>query len=294
MTGATLELLRLTARAKVNLYLHVVGRRGDGYHLLDSLVVFADLADSLEIRPSSELTLAVRGAFAADTGPVEDNLVLRAARALREAAGMARRGAEIVLDKNIPAVAGLGGGSADAAAALDALARMWEVPGGAVDLPALAMEIGADVPVCLAGVASFVGGAGEELAPAPELPPAGLLLVNPGIQVATQAVFAARRGGFSPAGVFAGPIASVADLAALLAERDNDLTEAATRLAPAIGDVIDALAGLTGCRLARMSGSGATCFGLFDDARAAAAAAPAVRRDGWWVAASVITHTKRR
>ena len=220
MTGVAPESLRLTARAKVNLYLHVVGRRGDGYHLLDSLVVFAGLADSLVIRPSSRLTLAVQGPFATDIGPVEDNLVMRAARALREAAGMMQGGAEIVLDKNIPAVAGLGGGSADAAAALDALARLWEVPEGAVDFPALAMEIGADVPVCLAGVASFVGGAGEKVEPAPELPPAGLLLVNPGIQLATQAVFAARRGGFSPPGVFPGPVASVADLAALLGERD--------------------------------------------------------------------------
>ena len=288
MTGVAPESYRLTARAKVNLYLHVVGRRGDGYHLLDSLVVFADLADSLEFRPSSGLTLAVRGPFAADIGPVEDNLVLRAARALRQAADLTGCGAEIVLDKNIPAVAGLGGGSADAAAALDALARLWEVPEGAVDLPSLAMEIGADVPVCLAGGPSFVGGAGEKIEPAPDLPRAGLLLVNPGLQLATQAVFAARRGGFSPSGEFSGPVASVADLATLLAERDNDLTEAATRLAPAIGDVIDALAGLTGCRLARMSGSGATCFGLFDDAQAAVAAAPAVRRDGWWVEASEI------
>ncbi len=286
MTGGAPDSLRLAARAKVNLYLHVVGRRGDGYHLLDSLVVFTGLADSLEIKPSSRLTLAVQGPFAADIGPVEDNLILRAARALREAAGMAGRGAEILLDKNIPAVAGLGGGSADAAAALGALARLWEVPVGAVDLPALAMEIGADVPVCLAGGPSFVGGAGEKIEPAPDLPRAGLLLVNPGIQVATQAVFAVRRGGFSPSGQFSDPVASVADLAALLAERDNDLTEAATRLAPAIGDVIDALAGLPGCRLARMSGSGATCFGLFDTAEAAVAAAPAVRRDGWWVEAS--------
>ena len=275
----------LAAPAKVNLYLHVTGRRSDGYHLLDSLVVFAGLSDRLTFRPAQSISLSLNGRFADAAGPDGDNLALRAAAALREAAGTVA-GAEIELEKNIPVAAGLGGGSADAAAVLSGLAGLWGIARDSVDLAALGLEIGADVPACLAARPSFVGGIGEAVEPAPDLPEAGLLLVNPDIRVATPAVFAARRGGFSPAGRFADPVGTVEDLAALLAERGNDLTEAAVRLAPAIDDVLSALAELPGCRLARMTGSGATCFGLFDDLSAAAAAAPGIERDGWWVSAT--------
>ncbi|MEE8443780.1 MAG: 4-(cytidine 5'-diphospho)-2-C-methyl-D-erythritol kinase [Alphaproteobacteria bacterium] len=282
MNGGPQASYSLSAPAKINLYLHVTGRRPDGYHLLDSLVVFADIADRLVFRLADKLDLDMRGPFAGDCGPVEDNLVLRAARALRQAAGISAC-ATIELTKNIPPAAGLGGGSADAAAALKGLARLWNIAEGDVDLTALGLEIGADVPVCLAGVPSFVGGIGDELAAAPDLPAAGLLLVNPGVSLATPSVFAARRGGFTPAGQFTDAVGSAAELAALLAERNNDLTEAATRLAPAIGDVTGALRSLPGCRLARMTGSGATCFGLFDSRDIAAAAAAGIEREGLWV-----------
>lgn len=288
MTAADTPV-RLWAPAKLNLYLHVTGRRGDGYHLLDSLVVFADLADTLELSPAPVLTLDVEGPLAGQAGPVGDNLVLRAARLLAQATGT-QRGARMRLVKRIPAAAGLGGGSSDAAAALAGLMRLWDIAPDRVDLPALALRLGADVPVCLAGRPAFVGGIGETIDPAPDLPPAGLLLVNPGTRLPTPAVFAARRGDFSSSARFATPPADAAGLAALLAGRGNDLTGAACGLAPQIGDVLAALAGLPGCLLARMTGSGATCFGLFDDADAAAAAAKSSALAGrdWWIAATRI------
>lgn len=285
MTGEAPGALRLVAPAKVNLYLHVTGRRADGYHLLDSLIVFTALTDQLELRPADGMSLAVEGAFADNAGPLDDNLVLRAARALADAAkvdtGMAGR-----LEKNIPAAAGLGGGSADAAAALRGLTRLWEIPRNAVDLSSLALEIGADIPVCLAAGPSFVGGVGEQIDAAPALPEAGLLLVNPGVALATPSVFAGRRGGFSPPGRFSESPPGAKALAGLLGKRDNDLTEAAIRLAPVIADVLAALESAPGCHLARMTGSGATCFGLFDNEAAAAKAAGSLRRDGWWIHAT--------
>ena len=287
MSGVASGTLRLAAPSKVNLYLHVTGRRADGYHLLDSLVVFTALSDELELSLADGMSLSVRGAFAENTGPPEDNLVLRAARALAGAAKV-DMGMAAVLTKNIPAAAGLGGGSADAAAALRGLMRLWGIPPDAVDLPAIALELGADIPVCLAARPSFVGGVGEKIEAAPALPAAGLLLVNPGVALATPSVFTGRRGGFLPPGRFDESPASAVALAAMLRERENDLTGAAISLAPVISNVLDALELSPGCHLARMTGSGATCFGLFDDESAAASAAGEIMRDGWWVEATRI------
>lgn len=283
MTGTA--SIRLAAPAKLNLYLHVTGRRPDGYHLLDSLAVFAELADELEIRPSERLSLMVEGPFARQAGPDGDNLVLRAAAALARAAGVTA-GAGIRLIKNIPAAAGLGGGSADAAAALAGLMRLWRIEAHSVDLMRIALDLGADVPVCLAGRPSFVGGIGERIDPAPVMPVAGLLMVNPRVELATPAVFAARDGAFSKPHRFAGAPRSVTHLAELLADRRNDLTDAAIGLAPEIGDALALIGALPGCRLARMTGSGATCFGLFDDPAAAATAWRSMDRPGWWIAAT--------
>lgn len=292
MSGVASGTLRLAAPAKVNLYLHVTGRRADGYHLLDSLVVFTALSDELELSLADGMSLSVRGAFAENTGPLDDNLVLRAARALAGAAKV-DMGMAAVLTKNIPAAAGLGGGSADAAAALRGLMRLWEIPPDAVDLPALALELGADIPVCLAARPSFVGGVGEKIEAAPALPAAGLLLVNPGVALATPSVFTGRRGGFLPPGRFDESPASAVVLAAMLRERENDLTGAAISLAPVISNVLDALESVPGCHLARMTGSGATCFGLFDDESAAASAAGEIMRDGWWVEATRILQPRQ-
>ncbi|MFQ5784410.1 MAG: 4-(cytidine 5'-diphospho)-2-C-methyl-D-erythritol kinase [Alphaproteobacteria bacterium] len=281
-----------TAPAKINLYLHVIGRRADGYHLLDSLVAFAGIGDSIEVCEAEDLSLVIDGPFAAalDASQPSNNLALRAARRLREQSGV-RAGAAIRLHKALPVAAGIGGGSADAAATLRALCRLWELDAGDDDLMALALELGADVPVCLAGRAAFVGGIGEQLDFAPSLPPAYVLLVNPGEALATATVFGARRGAYSLPARFAGPAADAGALARLLAERGNDLEAAARRLAPTVGEALAALLAAPGCLLARMSGSGATCFGLFATGTEAAAAARRLAdHPRWWVAAAPLVN----
>ncbi|MDD9876981.1 MAG: 4-(cytidine 5'-diphospho)-2-C-methyl-D-erythritol kinase [Magnetovibrio sp.] len=277
----------IDAPAKLNLYLHVIGRRDDGYHLLDSLVAFATIGDRVTVRPAAELSLQIDGPFAAALTGETDNLVLAAARALMQAADIAD-GAAITLTKNLPVASGIGGGSADAAAAIKALVRLWGVHPATHDLSGLALSLGADVPACLFGRPVFMGGIGDVLEPAPALPDAPMVLVNPGIGVATPAVFGARQGAFGAAAPFDDDVADVPALATMLTDRRNDLTAAAVALTPEISEVLKALDSATGCLLARMSGSGATCFGLFAgraDAEAAAIAIGAAN-PGWWVTAT--------
>lgn len=276
------------AHAKVNLYLHLLGRRADGYHLLDSLVVFAAAADTLTAEPAGTLSLAVEGRFAAALAGEADNLVLRAARALAAAAGVAR-GARLVLAKRLPVAAGIGGGSADAAAALRALDRLWGLDLGPDRLAAIAARLGADVPACLASRPARLGGIGERSDPAPDLPPFGLVLANPGVPVATPAVFAARAGAFDAPAALPAAWPSAAALARDLALCRNALEPAAIALCPAIAEVLAALRALPGARLARLSGSGATCFALFEDDAAASAAAMrlAAAHPSWWIASGL-------
>lgn len=275
-------LIAVEAPAKVNLYLHVTGRRSDGYHELDTLMVFMDLADRLTVAPSDSLSLAVEGPFAANLpSDSESNLVMKAARALANAAGIEPTG-QMTLTKNLPVSAGLGSGSSDAAAALKALSRHWEVPAGAVDLAALGLEIGSDIPGCLEAQSIFVGGIGDRIDATPPLPPVEMLLVNPGVQLSTKSVFEARKGGFSPEARFSKGPGDVRGLADLLEVRTNDLTDPAIRLSPVIEEVLAAIDAAPGCRLARMSGSGATCFGLFDDAETAVRAKDQLQRENWW------------
>ena len=284
-----MSALRAAAPAKLNLYLHVTGKRADGYHLLDSLAVFASRHDVVEVSAAGDLSLSVDGPFApALHAAMEgDNIMLRAARALAEAAKIAPR-ASIRLTKNLPVAAGIGGGSADAAATLGLLARLWNTELDDRAMQALALSLGADVPVCRFGRAAFMGGIGEELEPAPALPPVSLVLVNPRLPLATKDVFRARDQAFSPPGRFTGAPADPASLAALLRDRKNDLEAPAIRLMPTVGDVLAALGRQKGCLLARMSGSGATCFGLFAGESEAADAAAAISRaePGWWADAS--------
>ncbi len=279
------KAVRRVARAKINLYLHVTGRRADGYHLLDSLIAFADIGDEIACSPSPDLSLAIQGPFADALSAGEDNLVMRAARRLRAACGGAS-GAAIALDKVLPVASGIGGGSADAAAALRALMELWDVKLDEPELARIGLGLGADVPVCLFGRPAFVSGIGEAVELAPALPPAWLVLVNPGSPLATADVFRARTEPFSAPARWPDAPADASELARLLSARDNDLAAPARALMPVIGEVETALSRQAGCLLARLSGSGATCFGLFAGDGPALAAAKTIKsaRPGWWVA----------
>jgi 4-diphosphocytidyl-2-C-methyl-D-erythritol kinase len=268
------------APAKVNLYLRVTGRRPDGYHLLDSLAVFAGAGDEVAATPSDALTLDVTGPEAGALSAEPDNLVLRAARALAEAAGVAPRAA-LTLTKRLPVASGIGGGSADAAAALRVLDALWGTRLGPARLREVAAGLGADVPVCVESRPMRMEGIGEVLSAPPPLPRFGLLLANPRLALATPAVFRARSGGFSPPAEMPARFADASDLAAWLRPLGNDLEAAAVSLCSPVAEVLAAIAAQPGCLLARMSGSGATCFGVFAtgaEAATAAAGLPAA----WW------------
>lgn len=268
------------APAKINLTLHVTGRRTDGYHLLDSLVVFADLGDRVSAIPADRLTLSVTGPTADGLAPGGDNLVLRAARLLDGG------GAAMTLDKHLPVSSGIGGGSSDAAAALRVLSRLWGRP---MPAPTAAAALGADVPVCLDPRPRRMAGIGATLSDLPSLPPCWLVLANPGVAVATPAVFAELERHDNPPMPATLPVfADVADLAAFLTTCRNDLEPHARMLEPLIATTSDALSATTGCLIARMSGSGATCYGLY---ASQAGAEVAARRIGsayptWWVRAA--------
>lgn len=255
------------APAKLNLALHVTGQRKDGYHLVDSLVCFAAIGDVVHLSPGP-LSLAIDGPFGAALGPEDDNLCLRAAR-------LAGGRANIRLTKNLPVASGIGGGSADAAAVLRGLQRMGHT------LPAGLERLGADVPACLASQPVRMQGIGERLTPLPALPPMQLVLANPGLSLSTPQVFKQMENRQNP------PLPDIPDfpdLAALvrwLRGTGNDLEPSARRLAPVITEVLMALQG-TGAAFARMSGSGATCFGIFDDPVQAAESAARLQRHGWW------------
>jgi 4-diphosphocytidyl-2-C-methyl-D-erythritol kinase len=289
------DAVRVAAPAKLNLYLHVVGRRDDGYHLLDSLAAFAAVGDELTLTPAADLSLAVDGPFARDLAADDSNLVLRAARAL--AADSGRKPAAVIrLTKRLPVASGIGGGSADAAATLRGLDRLWGTDLPQERLARIALGLGADVPVCLSGVPSFFGGIGEEIALAGPLPTAHVVLVNPGKPLATAVVFRARAASaigsrFSAPDRWVTELPDAVALAGMLAKRRNDLTDAATALLPDIADVLTILEQQPACLIARLSGSGATCFGLFANRGEAreAAAAIASTHPAWWVVATHLT-----
>jgi 4-diphosphocytidyl-2-C-methyl-D-erythritol kinase len=262
----------------------VLGRRADGYHRLESLVAFADLADTLSLQPGGDAALDITGPFAAACGPVVGNLVLKALAALREHVAGLNAG-RFVLEKNIPVAAGLGGGSADAAAALRLLARANSLAPNDPRLAEAAPAVGADVPVCLESHARIMRGVGEELSAAFELPPLAALLVNPGVPLATRDVFARFAGKQDGKTSLASVPRERGALIEWLGAHGNDLTPSAIACVPVIADVLQALGAMPGARLARMSGSGPTCFALFASAGEAAAAARLLqaKRKDWWV-----------
>ena len=284
--------IEVFAPAKVNLALHVTGRRADGYHLLDSLVSFAPVGDLLRLAPSMGFSLALTGPEAAAVPAGPDNLVLRAAAFWGVATGgAATGGARIVLQKNLPAASGIGGGSSDAAAALRGLATLHAA---AAALPEGLERLGADVPMCLVPRPARTRGIGEDITPV-VLPPLPAVLVNPRLAVATPDVFNALTQKENPPLPEIPAFATATDCIAWLALQRNDLQAPAVALAPVIATVLGVLSASAGCALARMSGSGATCFGLFATEAEAVAAKAAIARQhpGWWCAAAVLDDQRR-
>lgn len=273
-----------TAPAKINLFLHVTGRRGDGYHLLESLVVFADIGDTVRVARANDLELKTYGPFAGDVPIGNDNLVIEAATHL---AALLDHPPEttIELEKALPVAAGIGGGSADAAACIRALMKLWGEELDPLRLQDMALRLGADVPVCLACRPAWMTGVGEQLCFDVRLPDLPVLLVNPRVAVPTGKVFSK----LPPRSGDPVPRSSVsfdsATLLGFLHETRNDLELAAIEIAPIIADVLTAQRKLRGCRLARMSGSGATCFAVFDTVseRDIAARWLTQRHPEWWV-----------
>lgn len=278
-------LATVSAPAKVNLTLHVTGRREDGYHLLDSLVVFAGVEDRITARPAPSLSLTVNGPFAMGVPTDRSNLILQAAEALRTARGVSK-GAMLTLEKNLPHAAGIGSGSSDAAAAIQLLADLWEVPPLSIHDRA-ALGLGADVPVCLmAPKPTRMTGIGEGLAPMPDLPTCAMVLVNPRVDCPTAEVFRALESRENPAMTPLLPGLDFDGFATWLSHQRNDMQAAAEKIAPEITRALTLLRKMPAVRVATMSGSGATCVGLVKDMADARLVARAVQLSemGWWVA----------
>lgn len=287
-------MMREKAHAKINLYLHITGRRHDGYHMLDSLAVFASSCDELTAIPASsndaalrEISLEINGPFSNALADCEDNLILKAARHIREFRSD-HIGSKLclTLTKNLPVASGIGGGSADAAAALRVLAAHWNIKPG--DLPTIARALGADVPVCLAQRPALMRGVGECLTKAPQMPHFYLLLVNPGVAVSTPAIFEAwkaRRGRFRRELDLPSAWPNLDAMIMFLRETTNDLEGPARSMHPVIDHVLTTIEAFPKCKLARMSGSGATCFGVFEAAAEAEQASKICHEKGWWAEA---------
>jgi 4-diphosphocytidyl-2-C-methyl-D-erythritol kinase len=285
------DVIEAFAPAKINLFLHVGETRADGFHDLESLVAFADVGDTLALSLSSELTLALDGPFAQGLRNESDNLVLRAARTLAQHVGRTHIGAAIRLTKHLPIASGIGGGSADAAAVLRGLNRLWALDLSWAELRAVAEKIGSDVPVCVESKSSWMEGRGERVIPAAALPQMPMLLANPGRAVSTADVFRTLTLRTGLGAVDRGtPLSLPRDVIRFLKNTSNDLQVAALRIAPVIGVVLDELSRMPGVELWRMSGSGATCFALFDEQKSAELAQLALSHShpDWWVRATRI------
>lgn len=283
--------MRSFAPAKLNLYLHITGKQPDGYHLLDSLVAFTDIGDEVILEPADRFNFTIIGPMAGrlNDEPQDTNLVVRAAQQLAIELNK-KPDFKLTLIKNLPVASGIGGGSSDAAAALRLVAAHYNIEADDPRVVGIAATLGSDIPSCLVMQSCYLCGTGTVTEPAPTLPPTPVVLVNPNQALPTPAVYKARQGDFTPAARLPHTPTHAHELANLLADRRNDLTEAACQLRPVIRDVLNAIAQTPGCLLSRMSGSGATCFGLFATAEAAnnAALQLATEHPDWWVQASVL------
>lgn len=299
MTAQNRPSVSLPAPAKINLYLHLTGRRADGYHLLDSLTAFASVGDVLRIEESERFSFHVDGPFAAALTEAEradskdsSNIAVRAVMGLAEAAGR-KPCVSVHLTKNLPAAAGIGGGSADAAAAVRGLTALWGLPSDASYLEGLLRSLGADVPVCFHGRAARLRGTGEILDPVPALPAVPVVLVNPLRPCPTKEVFRQTRAFFREPTILPDRFENAFSLAAFLKGTENALTEAALQVVPEIATCLSDLSKAEGCLLSRMSGSGATCFGIFGSEPYALRCAQTLQADqpDLWVRAGVLQDT---
>jgi 4-diphosphocytidyl-2-C-methyl-D-erythritol kinase len=301
MSSTQTKLLTIFAPAKINLYLHITGKLDNGYHMLDSLVSFTDVGDQVEIEPATDFEFRVKGPYAAGFGPKEldysphsSNLVVQAAWALAQAAQKVPN-VRVTLTKNLPLASGLGGGSSDAAAVIWGLLEWWNLSTQAHYLPGLMARLGADVPVCLSCKATRVRGIGDILDPVPQMPEIPIVLVHPGKPCPTPEVFARYTGQFKETLTLPQSFDTFDSLTTFLRQQDNDLYKSAYEVVPEINNVINVLSVQKGCALARLSGAGATCFGLFIDEHAARGAAKTIAMENpdWWVKAGWLNRPER-
>lgn len=289
------------APAKINLFLHITGQTHDAYHTLDSLVSFADIGDNITLSPSPSFSFEIRGPFAngfsaEDKGSTinSGNLVVKAARALSQIADKSLN-VKIILEKNLPLTSGLGGGSADAAATLWGLQDFWDLPRNTDYLMPLMRKLGADIPVCMLSAPTLMRGIGDQLSSAPAMPEIPIVLVAPNEACSTKDVFLKHDRSFQNPVDLPKTFSSVQNLVNTLRGLDNDLTDAAIDLVPGIANVLNALEQQSTCLLARMSGSGASCFGIFESEKQAEKAAHAIQTDNpdWWVSTAWLNRVER-
>ena len=301
MSSTQTKLLTIFAPAKINLYLHITGRLDNGYHTLDSLVVFADIGDRVEIEPATDFQFRVDGPYAGgfspkelDSSPNSSNLIVQAVWSLARAAQKVPN-IRATLTKNLPLASGLGGGSSDAAAVIWGLLEWWGLSSQAHYLPGLMARLGADVPVCLPCKPARVRGIGDILDPAPPMPEVAVVLVHPGKACPTSDVFSRFNGGLKEAQNMPQNLDSFENLVSFLKNQENDLYSAARTTVPEIDNAINALSSQKGCAIARLSGAGATCFGLFESEALAQNAANniAAENPDWWVKTGWINRPER-
>lgn len=285
----SLNTFKLLAPAKINLFLHITGKRDDGYHLLQSLMAFVDVGDEMEFSRHDSLFIDIDGPFAGDMPAPHENLVYKAAQLLAADYRITAQG-RVTLNKKLPVASGIAGGSSDAATALAGFAKLWGLPEEQNRLQKLAQKLGADVPACLARKPVWAEGIGEKITPLPEMPPMHFVLANPMVATPTPEVFRRFRAKFSPPLQFSGRRKTASEWIADLKKYRNDLLDAALEVTPKIRDVLGALQDTPNCHFARLSGSGATCFGVYDHAETAMAAVNKLKQQypRWWVAPAAL------
>ncbi len=286
------------APAKINLYLHITGKLSNGYHELDSLVTFADIGDQISVREAKKFSFKIMGEFAKDlkSGDDSNNLVIRAAKNLAQISNNNLDNIEIILEKNLPVASGIGGGSSDAAATIWALQKFWNLKHSEEYIAPLLIKLGSDVPVCQYCRPTIIRGIGDILIDFPEIPEIAILLVNPLISCSTQDIFLHYNEKPKCKNInIPNQINSITDLIKFLNKTDNDLLQAATKLIPEINNVINAINTQEKCLFTRMSGSGASCFGLFENIENAKKAAKIIKQENpdWWVRSGWLNRVER-